>query len=100
MPHIPAADLPNWPSLMDVHAAAAYLAISEGSFRKLAARSGIQPVDLGLSVMRWRRSDLDRLIEKLPHREPTADPENLPLDPTQAALDRVRRRHGRSHETR
>ena len=29
------------------------------------ARAGLQPVDLGLSVTRWRQEDLDALVDKL-----------------------------------
>jgi hypothetical protein len=100
MPYTPDADLPNWPSLMDVRTAAAYLGIGEASFRGVVARAGIQPVDLGLSLLRWRRSDLDHLIEQLPPKELVGDPTKPEMDPAGAALERVRRRHGKPHETR
>lgn len=89
-------ELPNWPKLMDTQMAASYLAIGESSFRSVAARAGIQPVDLGLSVTRWRREDLDGLVDQLPPRGvdyPIAAESEI--DPAEAALQRVRQRKGK-----
>jgi hypothetical protein len=95
MPHPPDADLPNWPSLMDIHTGAAYLGMGEASFRGVVARAGIRPVDLGVSLLRWRRSDLDGLVEQLPPKELIGGPIEPAICPAQAALERVRRRHGK-----
>ena len=80
---------------MDTALAASYLALSESSFRVVAARAGVQPVDLGLAVTRWRRTDLDGLVDRLPHRggAATGSPES-DQDEAVAALERVRRRAG------
>ena len=89
--------LPNWPKLMDTQMAASYLALGVSSFRAVAARAGITPVDLGLSVTRWRREDLDGLVEKLPPRGddcPITDAAEIDL--AKAALERVRIRQRKS----
>jgi hypothetical protein len=88
--------LPNWPRLMDTQMAASYLAVGESSFRALAARGGIRPVDLGLSVTRWRREDLDGLVDKLPARGADCGiTDTFEVDVAEAALERVRRRQGK-----
>ena len=73
--------------------AAKYLALGEASFRALAVRAGVAPVEMGLAVTRWRRRDLDSLVEKLPARGtvPVAD-DSPEIDPAQAALERIARR--------
>jgi len=75
--------------------AARYLMVGEHTLRTIVHRAGVQPVDLGVSVTRWRRSDLDALIDKLPYRGDFEDSctvsTNQP-DPKAAALDRVKRR--------
>jgi hypothetical protein len=87
--------LPHWPAVLDTALAASYLALSESSFRIVAARAGVQPVELGLSVTRWRRADLDALIDRLPHRgEATTGSPESDQDEAAAALERVRRRAG------
>lgn len=88
-----ALPLPNWPNLMDAATAAAYLAIGESSFRALAARAGVLPVELGLQVTRWRRSDIDAMVANLAVRgvEITDDTANAP-DAAEEALARVRQR--------
>ncbi len=89
-----APPLPNWPAIMDTALAAKYLALGESSFRVVAARAGVQPVDFGLAVTRWRRTDLDRLVNALPTRGPnvTAAPNSHDTDLAEAALERVRQR--------
>lgn len=57
--------LPNWPALMDETIAAAYLGVGTTSFRVLAVRNGLRPVELGLRLCRWRKSDLDGFVERL-----------------------------------
>lgn len=85
------ADMPAWPILMNAATAALYLEISSGSFLALARRTRIQPVDLGLGVVRWRRDDLDRLVAELPHRGGAATPEPANCD-FDAALARSSKR--------
>lgn len=58
--------LPNWPALMDEETAAAYLGVGAVSFRAIAGKAGARPVELGLRLLRWRKADLDRLVEGLP----------------------------------
>jgi hypothetical protein len=57
--------LPNWPAVMTTQRAARYLDISENSFRALAKREGVRPLDLGMVAMRWRRADLDNMVDRL-----------------------------------
>jgi excisionase family DNA binding protein len=54
---------------MSLATAARYLSIDEHSFRSVARAHDLRTVDLGLDLERRRRSDLDRLIAKLPNRE-------------------------------
>lgn len=75
--------LPNWPALMDEETAAAYLGVGVTSFRAIAAGAGARPVDLGLRLLRWRKSDLDRVVEALPLRGETLPP----CHPPEAAID-------------
>lgn len=99
----------DWPALMTDEHAAAYLDMSEASFRIIAARHKVKPVETGLRMTRWRRTDLDRLIDSLPLRgevdrppgdraAEVADPARLVLapDPVEAALARVQRRTKRA----
>src|SRR5687767_12487100 len=78
----PALPLPDWPALMDEALAAAYCTMSVESFRALAAAHRCAPVDFssgpkdrGLRLLRWARTDLDRLVERLNRRggEPAPD---------------------------
>lgn len=85
--------LPDWPALMSVELAAAYVGLSPDSFQALAARKGLRAVDLGLRALRWRRRDLDALIDRLPVRGERAP---LPApDLADQALQLVARRVGR-----
>jgi excisionase family DNA binding protein len=54
---------------MPLAMAAGYLSVDENSFQKIARANDLRPVDLGLELERWRRSDLDRVISKLPSVE-------------------------------
>jgi hypothetical protein len=56
----------DWPALMDLTTAGDYLALAPGSLLGLLRREHVSPVDLGLKVRRWRRRDLDDLVERLP----------------------------------
>lgn len=92
-----ASPLPYWPSVMDTARAASYFELSEGSFRQLAARNHILPVELGMSVVRWRKQDLDDLIDRLPLRghldSASASASGLTeADLIRIALENVRRR--------
>ena len=69
VPHrrvIQEAPLPNWPILMATAMAARYLSLDENSFALVTQRAGVRPVDLGLAMVRWRRSELDRFVNNLP----------------------------------
>lgn len=64
-----ASPLPNWPALMDRQLAADYLQLGPRSFDLLVRLHGVAPVDCaGLNLRRWRRTDLDALIDNLPAR--------------------------------
>ncbi len=92
--HAPADfNISAWPALLTTEMACAYLQMSEASLRFTAARFGASPVDNGLSMTRWAKVDLDRLIDSLPRRgaEMPAEPANTP-DPAAAALARVKAR--------
>lgn len=87
--------LPFWPALMDIDLACAYTQLGETQFRALSAAYKIPPRDLGkIRGVRWRRSDLDLMIDMLPAQGEPSELVALP-DPAQAALDRVQRRAGR-----
>lgn len=58
--------LPNWPVLLTTEMASRYLSLDENSFNLVVHRGGVRPVDLGLAMTRWRRTELDRLINALP----------------------------------
>lgn len=98
------ADPPAWPAMMDLPLALAYTTLKEGAFRAVMARAGVQPVDLGLSILRWRRADLDGAIDRLPLKptksRPDATEDSPPpavhlVDPAAEGLERIRRRAGR-----
>ena len=62
--------LPNWPAMMATDMAAAYVSMSESGFQALAAANGVRPVDLGgLRGVRWKKGDVDRLVDTLPPRD-------------------------------
>jgi hypothetical protein len=85
--------LPDWPALMDTALAAAYCSMSEASFRFVARRRDVKPVDTGLSLVRWRRKDLDGLIDSLPGRGANSAPVvDVEIDPAETALRRARDR--------
>lgn len=86
--------LPAWPALMATDVACAYLSMGEASFRFLVRARQIAPVECaGLALVRWRKSDLDRLIDSLPARGAEIPPDSAPpVDLAQAALERAKRR--------
>lgn len=90
---------PAWPALLNDAMAASYMTMAQSTFRAVAARNGVMPVELGVACTRWRRADLDHLIERLPLRDeqavkPGADEPALKTVDELAgeALDRVRSR--------
>jgi hypothetical protein len=84
--------LPGWPAALTTKRAAAYLEIGEGSLLTLTRRMGVKPLPLGLAVTRWRRADLDEMLDRLAERGESPQIVETPdIDP-QAALERVRRR--------
>ncbi len=86
--------LPAWPALLTTDLACAYTSLSEVSFRHLARAAKVDPVECaGLSLTRWRRADLDRLIDSLPARGSEMTPDAAqPVDLAQAALARATKR--------
>jgi predicted DNA-binding transcriptional regulator AlpA len=70
----------DWPALMDLATVSAYLALAPGSVASLLRRENIFPVELGGRFKRWRRSDLDALIARLPARGAPAEPACQPLE--------------------
>jgi hypothetical protein len=93
-----------WPALLTTDLACAYTQLSEQSFRWLATQRGLKPADCaGLAVTRWRRADIDRMIDSLPERGAEIAPQEpgdgrsatLPSpanDPAAAALARAAQR--------
>ncbi|HEY8616058.1 hypothetical protein [Phenylobacterium sp.] len=57
--------LASWPALMARHTAAAYLQLSPRAARRLLLRERVAPVVLGPRTLRWRRTDLDAVAERL-----------------------------------
>lgn len=55
-----------WPAALTLNQACQYLSIEQSTFGALMDRSRILPVDLGDGTPRWRRSDLDSLLKRLP----------------------------------
>lgn len=84
---------------MDAFTGAAYLMMSEASFRHVTRRRGVAPVDFGgLSLQRWRKSDLDAMLASLQVVVDTSagpggpSPPPLANDPGLEALERARQR--------
>lgn len=60
----------RWPALLTTGEACEYLGIGESTLRQLRAARVVRSVLVkGGSVVRFRRSDLDRFIEELPEGE-------------------------------
>jgi excisionase family DNA binding protein len=83
--------LPNWPALMETAMAARYFSMDENSFVFVVQRGGILPVDLGLAMTRYRRTELDRLLASLPTTtaDSTVDPFPPALERTEAVVRRL-----------
>jgi hypothetical protein len=87
------AALPHWPALMDTLTACAYLSMGEASLKFLTAKGGVAPVDLGgPALLRWRKRDLDALVDSLPQRGGTIAPTAPVHDLAEEALKRARQR--------
>jgi len=56
----------GWPALLSAELACRYLSLESAAFLKLADRWGIMPVDVEDGAHLWRRSDLDKLVRRLP----------------------------------
>ena len=86
--------LPNWPALMDEDMSSSYLQMERRTFRALATSHHLAPVDVGARLLRWRRTDLDRLVEALPAKGETlqAGSPGPTIEETIARVSR-RRRH-------
>ncbi len=89
------AQLPDWPALMDADTAALYCCgISVATFKAFANLHGVKPIDMGLRLLRYRRRDLDALIDRLPARGEPSTRVELPIaDASATALAAVRARH-------
>lgn len=55
-----------WPALLSTELACRYLSLESAAFLRLADRWGIIPVDVEDAAHLWRRSDLDKLVRRLP----------------------------------
>lgn len=82
--------------MLTTELACAYTSLSEVSFRFFARKNGVEPIECaGLAVTRWRKTELDALIDKLPARgaEMNPDEPQAPAnDPASDALKRAERR--------
>lgn len=75
---------------MTTEMACSYLTLSEASLRYLANHHGLSPVDCaGLTVTRWRQSDLDRLVAALPAKRPKGS--SIPASTKDPALEALRK---------
>jgi excisionase family DNA binding protein len=63
-----------WPALLTDEAARNYLSIESHGFESLVARHRIRQVEVEPAVLRWRKTDLDRLVRYL---LPEAEPHSL-----------------------
>lgn len=91
--------LPGWPALLDVELACAYVGMGEQTFRAFAKLNKVTPVDTGFRMLRWRRADLDALIDRLAAVDPNSRQDAPAPDVAEEALRSVealgRRRGGR-----
>ena len=64
--------------------ASRYLSVDEGIFSDIAVRWDVSPVEIGTETRRWRKTDLDKLIKRLPAdtiwRGRQGKPRNLEID--------------------
>jgi excisionase family DNA binding protein len=71
-------DMPDWPALMTAQMAASYLSIDENTLGRMGEDFGLRPIEIGSGVIRWRRTDLDDLVKKLPRVEEQARSTSTP----------------------
>lgn len=57
----------DWPALLDRHGACAYLSIGRNKLQELVQERQVRPV-LVKGLVRYRRHELDQLIQALPSR--------------------------------
>jgi excisionase family DNA binding protein len=55
----------GWPALMSLEMAARYLSLEVTQFEAATNRLNAWPVAIDPDIVRWRKSDLDRLIKRL-----------------------------------
>lgn len=95
----PSLTVTAWPALMDEDLACAYLCVSRDTFRVMCGHAGVRPVDpFGLRMARWRKADLDAMVDSLPLRGASSgEPAAAPTAPSaaEAALERAMRRNRR-----
>ena len=60
---IPLSEMPDWPKFMTRSIAAAYLGVSESTFRQRYENKQIQPIDYN-NPRRFNRTAIDELYEK------------------------------------
>ena len=56
----------GWPALMKFETASQYLSLDSRTFEKVTSRYSIYPVIVEQEETRWRKTDLDKLIRRLP----------------------------------
>jgi hypothetical protein len=80
--HAPEPTIAAWPALLTTELACVYTSLSEQSFRWMAHQHGVRPTECaGLAVTRWRRNDLDRMIDSLPAKGAEIEPQDGPIAP-------------------
>ncbi|RAK52613.1 hypothetical protein [Phenylobacterium deserti] len=62
---MPRSPCPDWPALMDLATAAAYLTLGPGTAASLLRRENVAPIVVAARLKRWRREDLDALVQRL-----------------------------------
>lgn len=73
----------GWPALMSLEMASRYLSLDDTSFSEIALQWGLDPIDVDLETLRWRKSDIDKLVKRLPTaaiREGRQQPRQISLD--------------------
>lgn len=81
---------------MGTELAAAYLDYGVDALKVVAAIHGVKPVDHGAGGVKWRRTDLDRIVDAIDRGDqPDAFPAVPQHDPAELALKRVRNRGAR-----
>jgi hypothetical protein len=90
----------RWPALMDLTMASEYLSLAPGSLVAFLRRNGIESVDVGARLRRWRRHDLDALIARTPAIGSTQPARVLPKMAEDALAAVERRSFARSKARR